>query len=127
MKIRGYDVKKFTGKTKRFCQTMELKGNPELIAKYCEAHDEAHQWKIIRDGIREVGILEMEIYILENRLFMIVETPVDFDWDIAMKKLATLPKQQEWEDYVAQFQDCQPGQSSNQKWQMMTRMFYLYD
>ena len=33
--------------------------------------------------------LEMEIYICGNRLFMIVETPIDFDWESAMAKLAT--------------------------------------
>ena len=54
------------------------------------------QWREIRDGIRAVGILEMEIYILDTSLFMIVETPLDFDWDEAMARLATLPRQAEW-------------------------------
>jgi L-rhamnose mutarotase len=68
----------------------------------------------------------MEIYILGNRLFMIVETPLDFDWDTAMKQLATLPRQQEWEDYMAMFQQCREGATSDEKWQMMERMFRLY-
>jgi len=106
---------------------MDLKNNPELIAKYKEAHNRLKAWPEILEGIRSVGILEMEIYILENRLFMIVETPIDFDWDVAMEKLATLPRQAEWEDYVAMFQACEPGSTSNQKWKMMERMFYLYD
>ena len=86
-----------------------------------------HQWKAIRDGIRQVGILEMEIYILGNRVFMIVETPLDFDWDEAMSRLSVLPRQQEWEDVVSVFQQCRPGESSDEKWKMMERMFYLYD
>jgi L-rhamnose mutarotase len=57
---------------------------------------------------------------------MIVETPLDFDWDSAMARLATLPRQQEWEDYMAIFQDCAEGATSDEKWQMMDRMFYLY-
>lgn len=44
--------------------------------------------------------------IVGNRLFMIVETALDFDWDTAMARLATLPRQAEWEDYVAAFQQC---------------------
>lgn len=112
---------------KRYCQTLELHDNPELIAKYRDAHSREKQWKEIRDSIRQVGILEMEIYILGNRLFMIVETPLDFDWDKAMARLATLPRQQEWEDYVGAFQNCATGSTSSQKWQMMERMFYLYD
>ena len=79
------------------------------------------------DGIRQVGILEMELYILGTRLFMIVETPLDFDWDTAMARLATLPRQAEWEDYMAEFQLVKQGLSSAEKWQLMERMFYLYE
>ena len=106
---------------------LDLKNDPELIRQYVEAHDRYHAWPEIRKGIREVGILEMEIYIEGNRLFMIVETPADFDWDTAMAKLATLPRQQEWETYTAIFQDCKLGSTSDQKWRLMERIFYLYD
>lgn len=123
----GYRCKTFGVPTKHYCQTMDLKNDPELIARYKEAHDRYHFWPEIREGIKAVGILEMEIYILDNHLFMIVETPVNFDWDSAMAKLATLPRQAEWEDYVAMFQQCKPGSTSDQKWKMMERMFYLYE
>ncbi len=126
-KTSGYRCKEYGMPVKRYCQTMDLKNNPELIAKYKEAHDRYHSWPEIREGIKSVGILEMEIYILDNHLFMIVETPVDFDWDSAMAKLATLPRQSEWEDYVAMFQQCKHGSTSDEKWQMMERMFYLYE
>jgi L-rhamnose mutarotase len=69
----------------------------------------------------------MELYILGTRLFMIVETPLDFNWNEAMSRLATLPRQQEWEDYMAVFQNVAPGASSAQKWQLMERMFHLYE
>src|SRR5574344_2436240 len=123
----GYRVKEYKGPVKRYCQTLDLKDDPALIAKYRQAHDSEHSWKEIRDGIRQVGILEMEIYILGNRVFMIVETPLDFDWDEAMSRLSVLPRQQEWEDVVSVFQQCRPGESSDEKWKMMERMFYLYD
>lgn len=123
---QGYRVQEYHGPVKRYCQTLQLKDNPELIAEYRRRHSEEFAWKEIRDGIREVGILEMEIYILGTTLFMIVETPLDFDWDKAMAKLATLPRQTEWEDYMAELQDAQPGATSDQKWKMMERMFYLY-
>ena len=122
----GFRVQEYNGPVKRFCQTLDLKDNPELIAEYRRRHSEGEAWKEIIDGIRKVGILEMEIYLLGTRLFMIVETPLDFDWDGAMARLATLPRQQEWEDYVAEFQDAKPGASSDEKWRMMERIFYLY-
>lgn len=122
----GYKVKAYKQPVKRYCQTMDLKDDAQLIAEYRRRHSEPEVWKEILNGIRSVGILEMEIYIVSNRLFMIVETPLDFDWDSAMQRLATLPRQQEWEDYMALFQQCREGATSDEKWQMMERMFYLY-
>jgi len=123
----GYTCRKFSVPTKRFCQTMDLRNNPELIAEYVKRHSEHEIWKEIPAGIREVGILEMEIYLLGTRLFMILETPVDFSWDAAFAKLATLPRQAEWEDYMSVFQLAEKGASSDEKWQMMERIFCLYD
>ena len=125
--MKGYQVKQYNAPVKRYCQTLELRDNPELIAEYRRRHSREKAWPEIRQGIREVGILEMEIYRLGTKLFMIVETPLDFDWDEAMAKLATLPRQQEWEDYMSVFQKAAPGASSAEKWQPMERMFYLYE
>lgn len=122
----GYPQQNFTQPTKRYCQTLDLRDNAELIAEYRKRHSEGETWSEILEGIREVGILEMEIYILGTRLFMIVETPLDFNWDEAMARLNTLPRQEEWEEYMSIFQNVKPGQSSAEKWQMMERMFHLY-
>ena len=123
----GYHVKEYGQPVKRYVQTMDLKDDPELIAEYKRRHSQAEAWPEILAGIREVGILDMQIFILGTRLVMIVETPVDFEWDLAMARLATLPRQQEWEDYMAIFQQCAEGATSDEKWQMMERMFYLYE
>ena len=123
----GYQVKDYGQPVKRYVQTMDLKDDPELIAKYKRRHSQAEAWPEIQSGIREVGILDMQIFILGTRLVMIVETPLDFEWDRAMARLATLPRQQEWEDYMAIFQQCAEGATSDEKWQMMERMFYLYE
>ena len=108
---------------KRYCQTLELRDNRELIEKYVEAH--AHVWPEIQEGIRSVGILDMQIYIHGNRLFMICDTVDDFDWEKDNARLATLPRQAEWEAYVAQFQGCDPNAPSTAKWQLMERIFKL--
>lgn len=124
--MKGYTTRQHPVPVKRYCRTMDLKDDPVLIAEYVKRHSEGESWPEILAGIREVGILEMEIYILGNRLFMIVETPLDFDWDTAMARLATLPRQQEWEDFMAIFQQCREGDTADEKWKMMERMFYLY-
>ena len=123
--IQGYKMKEYSMPTKRYCQTLSLKNI--LIEEYRKIHSEEKAWPEIRAGIRAVGILEMEIYILGSQLFMIIETPLDFDWEIAMDKLSNLPRQAEWEKYVSKFQDCPYLSSSAEKWKLMERMFYLYE
>ena len=106
---------------KRYCQTLTLVDDPELIEKYVEAH--AHVWPEVIAGQREVGILSMEIWRHGSRLFMVMDTVDDFDFDRDMARLATLPRQAEWESYVSQFQGCAVGASSSEKWQRMERIF----
>ncbi|MDE6179838.1 MAG: L-rhamnose mutarotase, partial [Phocaeicola sp.] len=102
-KKTGYKVREYHGPVKRYCQVLSLKNDPALIAEYRKRHSEGEVWPETLAAIREVGILEMEIYILGTQLFMIVETPLDFDWDMAMVKMATLPRQEEWEKYMSIF------------------------
>lgn len=123
---KGYLQKQYSKPVRRYVQTMSLRNNPELIALYRRAHSEPEFWPEIEQGIKSVGILEMELYILGTRLVMIVDMPDDLDWDEAMARLAQLPRQAEWEDHVAQFQNCEKGSTSDEKWQMMERMFHLY-
>lgn len=123
----GYIQKQHTGNIKRFVQTLTLNSDEEARREYIKWHSPEHNWKVIRNGIREVGIIEMEIYILGNTLVMIVDTPEDFDWEKAMARLATLPRQAEWEAFVSQFQGCNANATSDEKWQMMQRIFFLYD
>ena len=123
----GYIQKQHIGSIKRFVQTLTLNSDEEARREYIKWHSPEHNWKEIRNGIREVGIIEMEIYILSNTLVMIVDTPEDFDWEKAMARLATLPRQAEWEAFVSQFQGCNANATSDEKWQMMQRIFFLYD
>lgn len=106
---------------KRYCQTLTLVDNEEMIKKYVEAH--AHVWPEIIQGQREVGILDMQIYRKGRQLFMICDTVDDFDWQRDMERLSTLPRQAEWEAYVSQFQGCAANARSDEKWQMMERIF----
>jgi len=106
---------------KRYCQTLTLVDNPEMIEKYVEAH--AHVWSEIVQGQREVGIVDMQIFRRERNLFMIMDTVDDFDFKRDMARLATLPRQAEWEAYVSQFQGCAANARSDEKWQLMERIF----
>ena len=110
---------------KRFCKTLELKNDPELIAAYKKIHAEGAAWPEIIQGIREVGIIDMEIYIAGTRLFMIMDTVPDFDHEKAMAELAQKPRQKEWEAYVAGFQRSSAEATADEKWQVIERIFKL--
>ena len=126
-KKQGYRVKQYDGPVKRYCQVLSLKDDAELIAEYRKRHSKGEVWPETLAAIREVGILEMELYNLGTTEIMIVETPLDFDWDTAMAKMATLPKQEEWAAYMSIFQQADAGATSAEKWQLMDRIFYLYE
>ena len=106
---------------KRYCQSLELPDSQELIKQYCEIHKNV--WPEIIEGQRAVGILDMQIYRDERKLFMIVDTVDTFDWERDMARLALLPRQAEWEAYVSQFQGCSAEARSDEKWHLIERIF----
>jgi L-rhamnose mutarotase len=114
-----------TPATKRYALTLDLREDPELIREYRRVHSPEGGWPEIAEGIRAVGILDMEIYQEGTRLFMIIETPADFDFESRMAVLATLPRQAEWEAFVSRFQRTRPGATSAEKWRPLERIFTL--
>jgi L-rhamnose mutarotase len=110
---------------KRYCKALKLEDDPELIEAYKKVHAPGAAWPEITQGMREVGIVDMEIYILGTQLFMIMDTRADFDHEKAMKELATKPRQSEWEAYVSQYQKTSAEASADEKWQLMERIYKM--
>jgi L-rhamnose mutarotase len=63
---------------KRYCWMADLKDDEGLIEEYKEEM-ESELWKGICETMKEKGVLGYEIYQIQNRLLMIVETVLDFD------------------------------------------------
>lgn len=110
---------------KRYCKTLLLEDDPRLIAEYKQAHAAGAAWPEITQGMIDVGILDMEIYIVGTRLIMIMDTVPDFDHDRAMAKLATKPRQSEWEEAMARFQRTSSDASADEKWKPLERIYKL--
>jgi L-rhamnose mutarotase len=110
---------------KRFCKTLTLKDDPQLIADYKKVHSPRETWPEITQGMRDVGIMNMEIYIFGTRLFMIMDTIPEFDHEKAMKILATKPRQSEWEAYVSRFQNTSAEATADDKWQVMECIYEM--
>mgnify|MGYP001641772784 CR=1 FL=1 len=127
MSIIGYPLRQHSTACKRYVQTLDLKDNPDLIKQYRYYHSRQGIWPEILQGIKDSGILEMEIFLLGTRLVMIVELAADAEWDEVMQRMGNVPRQAEWEDFVAQFQKAAAGAASQEKWQPMERIFHVYE
>ena len=112
-------------KFKRYCKTLTLKGDPELIEEYKKVHANGGIWPEIAEGMKKVGILDMEIYLYGNQAFMIMDTVPDFDHDRDLARLMEQPRQKEWEKYVSKFQNTSEDASAADKWQLMERIFKI--
>jgi len=110
---------------KRYCKTLSLKDDAQLISDYKKVHAAGAAWPEITNGMREVGILDMEIYLLGTRLFMIMDTIPDFDHDKAISELAKKPRQSEWEAYVSRFQQTSANATADEKWQLMDCIYKM--
>jgi L-rhamnose mutarotase len=119
----GYLQEDFPIPVKRYCQILTLRDDPDLITEYREWHSKV--WPEVLKGIKSVGILDHEIYMHGNTLFMVLVVPHDFDFDKQMSLLATLPRQAEWEASMAKFQNSDASASSADKWTRMERIFKL--
>lgn len=110
---------------KRYCKTLMLEDDPQLIAEYKQAHAAGAAWPEITQGMLDVGILDMEIYMVGTRLIMIMDTVPDFDHDSAMAELAAKPRQSEWEEAMARFQRTSSDASADEKWKPLERIYKL--
>jgi L-rhamnose mutarotase len=110
---------------KRYCKTLNLEDDAQLIEEYKRVHQPDNTWPEITRGMIEVGILDMEIYIMGTRLFMIMDTVPEFDHDRDMAILASKPRQSEWEAYVSRFQLTSSEARADEKWQLMDRIYKL--
>jgi L-rhamnose mutarotase len=110
---------------KRYCKTLQLENDPLLIEEYKKLHAKGNAWPEITQGMKNVGILDMEIYLYGTILFMIMDTVEDFDHEEAMTKLAQLPRQSEWESVVSKYQNTSVSTSAKEKWKLMERIYKM--
>ncbi|WP_018630899.1 L-rhamnose mutarotase [Niabella aurantiaca] len=108
---------------KRYCLALDLKKDPALIAEY-EAHHRA-VWPEIKQSIRDSGIRHMEIFRVENRLFMIMEVSPEFSFSKKAAADAQNTKVQEWEELMWKYQQALPTAQPGEKWMLMESIFSI--
>jgi L-rhamnose mutarotase len=109
----------------RYCLTLNLRKDPALIRQY-EVHHQ-HVWPEIIRSIKEAGILNMEIYRHDTRLFMVIEVNEEFSFEKKKQADMNNEKVQQWEDLMWQYQAVVEGASKGEKWVLMKKIFDLSD
>lgn len=110
---------------KRYCLALDLHDDPAQIAEYERVHQPGNEWPGIKKSIVEAGIINMEIYRLGTRLFMIMDTDESFSFERKAVMDAANPQVQAWEEFVGQFQKPVPGAKPDEKWTLMDKIFGL--
>jgi len=110
--------------TTRHVMTLDLKDDPRGIAAYRRHHRRI--WPEVRDSLRRVGVLRMDIYRLERRLVMVMDTKKGFDLKRSFAAhVASHPRCAEWEELMKTFQQAPPGARPGQLWTPMEGIFHL--
>ena len=108
---------------KRYCLALDLIKDVEKIKHYQHFHQNI--WPEIATNIKQRGVLDMQIWQIENRLFMIMDTRDDYDPAVANNIALSEPKNVEWETLMSQFQQSLPSATTDEKWIEMKKIFDL--
>ena len=111
--------------SRRYCLTLDLENDPKLIEEYKRYHEKI--WPEITKSIRDAGILDMQIYLLGTRMFMIIEADESFSFEKKAQADRANPKVQEWEKLMWKFQKALPEARLGEKWLLMEKIFRLED
>lgn len=114
-------VRSYNTPHKRYCFALDLKNDPVLIEKYLSYHSPTHFWTEIGEGIKKAGVEVMDIYQVDNRLFMICEMPLEVDLDEAWQKMGGYERQTEWAELMSSFQQALPGHKL--EWVLMNKIY----
>ena len=107
----------------RYCFALDLKDDPALIEEYEKYHEDV--WPDILQSLRDAGLIDMEIYRVLNRLFLIAEGDESFTFERKMEMDLINPRVQEWEQLMWKYQQGLPGLPPGGKWMPAKMVFKL--
>ncbi|MEP7267980.1 MAG: L-rhamnose mutarotase [Saprospiraceae bacterium] len=107
----------------RYCFALDLKNDPVIIEEYEKYHQAV--WPDILQSLKDAGIVDMEIYRVLNRLFMIIEGNDSFSFERKMEMDSKNPRVQEWEKLMWDYQQGLPGLPEGEKWMPAKLVFKL--
>jgi len=103
--------------------TLMLRDDDEVVARYREYHRNA--WPEVLARLREIGVVEMKIYLTGRRLFMYMEAVDGFDPERDFRKLADDLRYREWDNLMRTLQVRAPEAREGEWWAAMEQVFDL--
>lgn len=110
-------------KIKRYCQALDLVNDPTLIDEYQQIHQKI--WPEVKEHILSSGVVDMQIWRIGNRLFMIMDVNETFSFEKSAQMEAQNPIIQKWEQQMWRFQQATPWTPAGEKWIAMEKIFDL--
>jgi L-rhamnose mutarotase len=108
----------------RYALALDLVDDAQRIADYEKAHQRI--WPEVRDHLRAQGVLDMEIYRLGTRLFMVMEVdPAVYSAEAMAAASLASPAIQRWETLMWTYQAPTRWTPPGEKWVPMQRIFDL--
>jgi L-rhamnose mutarotase len=105
---------------------VDLKNDPAMIATYVDYHRKV--WPEVLASVRDAGIRTLDIYWLDRRLIMFVETDGrDVHDCFTRHRDSASPRVQEWEALMKSLQEPPPGHAPGEWWAAMRCVFSLAD
>lgn len=108
---------------KKYCFALDLKDDSKLIEEYKAYHQNV--WPEIISSIKDAGIEDLEIYLVGNRLFMIMKVNESFSFEKKQQMDESNLKVQEWETLMWKYQQALPIAKEGEKWMLMEKIFQL--
>jgi L-rhamnose mutarotase len=106
--------------SRRVVRALDLVDDARLIAEYRSWHTPGSVWPEVIAHLHATGVLDMEIWAVSNRLFMLLEVAEDFPRDVPEPQRVAA-----WEQLMSTFQRTLGGTAPGEKWLDMTRIFSL--
>jgi L-rhamnose mutarotase len=108
----------------RFVFTINLRDEPGTVETYRRHHGDV--WPEVQASLRQVGVDQMDIYLLGRRLVMIVEMRDGLDYRTAFKThAASSPRVAEWERLMKSLQQPVAEARAGEWWAVMEPVFHL--
>lgn len=106
-----------------FAQAIDLVDDPAVIAEY-ERHHRA-VWPEVVAALLGMGLRELRIFRLGNRLVMVYEAPEGFNPARDYERYAADPRCREWDALMRRYQRPAPGARTGEWWASMELVFEL--